>query len=289
MSFRRFRMHRSLAAGVALCGLLSAAAPRAYAADPGPAATPLCAGLPSGGATIPGLKLFAQPIDDPGVLLLTQRLVHLDTPARRELLKSGAGSTDKAIRAQVDAAVRSLCLGEVVQYALLRTAVELGFVWDNVDDARLEAFVNGPLVVAIGAEAARASLYHDVVSAALRGLPSTEPDALPATQCSGADDAWMLREAKDPLYPHQALQAGEIGVVKVAVALDESGLVRSVRVRTAEVDIDPAKGGGQMVYAALVSAASARYRASNASCAPRAGEFVFKADYSFNGVAVGPA
>lgn len=276
-----------LATAAVVAGLAFALSEPLSAAEPTPIATVPCTGLPSNGATIPGLKLFARPIDDPRVLLLVQRLAHLDSGARQALLKAGAGSRDPNVRAQVDAAVRGQCLGETVEYAILRAAVELGFAWDNADDARLEGFINGPLAVAIGAVAARGGLPVDVVAAAMRDLPSTDPDqapSAPATSC--ADARWEIRDQKDPLYPHAALQAGEIGTITITVALDPLGLVRYAKVKQWDVDLDPAKGGGAMIYGALISAAEARYKTNKAGCSPSADTFLYKVTYSRDGVAV---
>jgi hypothetical protein len=185
--------------------------------------------------------------------------------------------------------VRSQCVGELVRYATLRAAVELGFMWDTAADSRLEAFANGPLVVAIGAEAARAALAPDVLAAAMHGLPPALPEAGagPLPECTTADGAWLIRDAKEPLYPTPALKAGEVGDVKLNVAVDGLGLVRSVKVRNADVDVDPAKGGGQMVYVSLISAATARFRPSSSGCLPGPAVIVYKVDFSYNGVAVG--
>jgi hypothetical protein len=261
----------------------------ADAASPPPAAAAQqCEGLPSSGFNISSLKLFAYPIHDQGVLRLMQELVHVGPGDRKAILGTG-GTRDAAVRKQVDAAVRSLCVGELVRYATLRAAVELGFAWDTADDARLEAFANGPLVVAIGAVAARASLDSAVLDAALHGLPLPDPDPgaspLPAP-CTGDENVWTIRDAKEPLYPPPALKAGEIGNVKLDVALDSLGYVTAVKIHTVDLDLDPARGGGQMILGSLISAAAARFKPAHPGCTPVAANFIYKVDFSYNGVAV---
>ncbi len=248
-----------------------------------------CDGLPKGNANISSLKLFGYPIDDASLLLLMQNVVHAGPADRKALLDSG-GSRDPKVREQVDAAVRSACVGELVRYASLRAAVETGFQWETADDARLEAFVNGPLLVAIGAEAARNALPDDVLAAALHGIPLDDPglSVNPGNPpCTGADNAWAIRDAKEPLYPKAALKAGEIGSVKLNVVVDSSGFVRYVKVRQVDVDLDPAKGGGEMVYVSLVAAAAARFRPGKSTCTPAPGLAIVKVDFSYNGVAIG--
>ena len=259
---------------------------RGFAAAAAPPAG--CAGLPDKGVDIKGLALFAYPIENSDVLSLTDRVVHLNSRARKELIGATIGAHDPALRSQIDAAVRSTCTGEMLRYAALRATAELSRAWDDVDAGRLEAFANGPLMLALGAEASLRALTPDTFAAALHAFPPESPDPqttqAPVT-CTAADNGWVIRDAPEPCI--RTRQSKSAKSARLSCSLRSTRTVFRDRKSARRAGRSGSgQGGGEMVFSTLVSAASTRYGPRKKGCDPDPASIVFRADFQADGVFV---
>jgi hypothetical protein len=281
----RFTAALGMRLGAALLAMLPAAtfvAPSAAAApSPAPvASTSACIGTAHNFEPVGLDEALSHSIDDPRVLALIDRLSHLDGGAQQALLSATAAKRSAAALAAADAAVRDACTGQEIRFAVARFEVFAARLWDQstVDDGRLLAFAEGPLIGALSALTTGNRLPADVASALQAGFPVVAVVDPPVPSPCTAPDADPRVSLEVPLsYPPGAVTGSGSADVRVKVDLDAHGFVRSAELYRVQTDAARRTAFGDET---LVAVGASRYQPGVRACRPYGGSFLFRARYS---------
>jgi hypothetical protein len=270
-----------LTLALALSSRASFAAP---APSPGPTSRVACIGLSHSFESVTMADTLARPLDDPAVLSLLDRLVHLEAAGERELLSATAARRPADTLVSVDRAVRDSCTGQTVRFATARFELEAARLWDpaTIADGSLVAFAEGPLVGALGALVSGDRLEPSARATLLAGFPDlAPPTSAPAPApipCNEPDSDPGVVMAVTPRYPASGSAESASADVRVKVDLDARGFVRSTELYGVEGE------GSDLVRNAfadetLIAVAASRYKAGRRACRAYGGSFLYRASY----------
>lgn len=230
-----------------------------------PAAT--CSDGSAPGGNITCQDVFAHPIDDARTLRFIAVLAATDAAHQRTVLADLQNSNDVApVSADFDAG----CLTEA-SYRIARAIATVAVYW-NVDTAdalfdrlthRIEKVLASPNDE--GELAPFGIVAHDLESPA------------PVKTCDEPDRDAVTIRAKEPTYPPLARVTRTTGRVKVRIALDSSGLVRSASLLESTAGDGP--GSESLVKAAIATAAASTFAPRFVSCQGVASVYLFAVDF----------
>jgi hypothetical protein len=276
---------RKLCASLVLPLSLALSCPASFAAgapSPGPTSSAACIGIAHSFESVTMADTLAHPLDDPAVLALLDRLVHLEPAGERELVTATAARRPADALAAVDRAVRESCTGQTVRFATARFELEAARLWDpaTVADGTLVAFAEGPLVGALGALLSGDRLAPSARAALLAGFPDVPvlAPAAAASPCNEPDSDPTVVVAVSPRYPASGSAESASADVRVKVDLDSHGFVRSTELYGIEGE------GSNLVRNAfadetLIAVAASRYKPGRHACRPYGGSFLYRASY----------
>ncbi len=254
----------------ALIALLALPAP-SLAATPKTVVTPspvaTCSDGSPAGNTITFQDVFAHTIDDTATLRFIAELVAMDEAHQRTVLANLRKSDDVApVAADFDAG----CLTES-SYRIARALALVAEYWTvDTRDERFDRLTHR-------IEKALAAPTDDATLAPFGIHARDLADPAPVTTCDVPDHDARTIHAKQPTYPAIARTTRTTGLVKVRVAVDPFGLVRSVSLIESTAGVGP--GPQALVESSIASAAASTFDPRLVSCKGLAGAYIFKADY----------
>jgi hypothetical protein len=234
---------------------------------------------------------FAHVIDDPRTLAFISYLENLPARDRAGVVSRAKVPLPTAVTDEIRKAPVAGCAPIEVAYGGTRLQYAIAKRWSSTDDAiaigSAARFAIGSLMlgdrVSKQARAATLDVFGtsedalDALIAQTKSVPTPSPSAPPATgACRDFDAAALM--ADEPDYPISARYGRVAGQVRLTVALDVHGYVRSVNVERRSVD--NSIGGDAIVTAAIISAGVSNYRPEFKNCEPIAGTYLFRADFT---------
>jgi hypothetical protein len=269
---------------------VSCSASLATAQSPAPSPTPITslAGVPcTEPVKISPDDAFAHEITDPRTLAFLSFVQDIAPRERVAVRRRAAAPVAKTEIDELDRGLAADCSFEEVDYRTSRLVYMVARIWSghealDIQDAVRHAIAALYLQDRISEQTRDATL-------AVFGTSVTQLDARVATSaappastdpdpCARRIDARAI-EPTQPFYPLDARANGVSGVVSVEVDMDEHGYVRSATLFKEDVN-PPGARGDDLATQTIISAATTHYAPEFVDCKPRAGRYLFRAEYS---------
>lgn len=232
------------------------------------------------------LKVYAYDLESPSLLNFLTALAALPAEDQKPVFDAAVAAAASPQERDVQAAVARLCPSADAVDATSRAAMLISSEWDHAgnDDAKRADEFSDVLATAVSALASGETLAPEEQRFAL--LPFARvfaPEAPPPTPaasgaCSRPNvDAHTLHVIH-PKYPAVALATRTSGMLRVLVALSDTGSVRSAKLFS-EAPGDRS-GSEDLAEAAVLAAATTTYAPEIRDCVAVPGKYVFRAHFT---------
>jgi len=234
---------------------------------------------------------FAHGITDPRTLAFMSFVKDLSARDRSAVRKRAAAPLAADQIDELDRALAADCSFDEVEYRTTRLVYMVARIWSASDALAIQSAAH---------RAIASLLLHDRVSAATRtatlAVFGTSVDALDAQLASAATppppaprsspnpepcariDARSM-DPTPPVYPGLARVTNITGTITVEIAIDRHGYVKSATIYKKDLG-PPGAAGDDLVRQTIISAGTTHYAPQFVDCKPRAGRYLFRADYN---------
>ena len=276
--------------GVAILSLACVGSPALAAPETRPSGSPVTNGCPT---VAPRLvddidDAFAYDLTSPAIQRFIALLGSASHRAQAEVVERATSATRSRTYVEVVAELANVCLGAPDAVGYERAIGVIAHVWSasklrNQSAADTFAFVLETAVSALAHPDALTPEERAAAAAPFQSLEQAAPAAA-ATGTSGCADPDTSASAvfiPSLSYPSVARRSRSTGTILVKLALSETGGVRSATLFQKKTK-GSAAGVDALVEAAIVVAAASTYEPDREKCAPRAGGYLFKANFDPN-------